>query len=321
MIPWMRKPRPSNNEWLFHLRDLERFVAIVEHRNFGRAAKVLRTTQPSLSRAIAGLELHLGTMLFSRAHRQIELTPAGEVLWREAPALLAHAASVLRVMREAASGTLGNIRVGALCTSRFTLIPQAIRRLRELHPQFSVMVIDTSPGLEIEELRDGNQDVTLLRGPLKTDSELRRARLRSDPMVLALAEHHPLAQRSVVESRDLAEESFVELAAYRSHGYRELGRGVCARAGFVPHVAQEVATIDALATCVAAGIGVALMHDVAAELPVPGVVFRPVDPAPPPVELHAVWRANDDNPALESFVECLVAAASSEDASTSSPQR
>ncbi len=306
----MREARPSKSEWLFDLHDLERFMAIVEQRNFGRAAKALRTTQPSLSRAIAALERHLGTKLFSREHRQIELTPSGELLWREAPALLAHAASAQRIMREAVSGMRGNIRVGALSTSRYTLIPQAIRRLRELHPQFSVTVVDTAPALDIENLRDGNQDVTLLRGPLKADSELRRARLRSDPMVLALAEHHPLAQRSVVKSHELAEESFVELAAYNSHGYRELGRGVCAGAGFVPHVAQEVATIDALATCVAAGIGVALMHDVAAELPVPGVVYRPVYPAPPSVELHAVWRANDDNPALESFVECLVAAAS-----------
>src|ERR1700685_2811135 len=95
---------PSKPESLFHLRDLERFMAIVEHRNFGRAAKVLRTTQPGLSRAIAALERHLGTRLFSRARRQIELTAAGELLWREAPALLAHAASAQRVMREAVSG-------------------------------------------------------------------------------------------------------------------------------------------------------------------------------------------------------------------------
>jgi len=309
MIRSMRDPGPPKPESLFHLRDLERFMAIVEHRNFGRAAKVLRTTQPGLSRAIAALERHLGTRLFSRARRQIELTPAGELLWREAPALLAHAASAQRVMREAVSGTRGNIRVGALSTSRYTLIPQAIRLLRELHPQFSVTVVDATPALEIEDLRDGNPDVTLLRGPLRADAELRRARLRSDPMVLAVPEHHPFAQRSVVESHELAEEPFVELAPYDSHGYRELGRGVCARAGFVPHVAQEVATIDTLAACVAAGIGLALMHDAAGELAVPGVVYRPVLPTPPSVELHAVWRANDDNPALEAFVECLVATA------------
>jgi DNA-binding transcriptional LysR family regulator len=87
-------------------------------------------------------------------------------------------------------------------------------------------------------------------------------------------------------------------------------RGVCARAGFVPHVVQEVVTLQALIFCVAAELGVALMHDASRELPAEGVVYRPLLPEQPPVPLYAVWRDEDNNPAVPAFLACLKVAAS-----------
>lgn len=280
-------------------------MAIVAHRNFGRAATDLGMTQPALSRGISALEHKLGMALFSRARRQIELTPAGELLSREASAVLAQAALADRVMREAAGRTRGNLRLGTRSISRYLLIPHAIRRLREINPRFSVTVTPALPALQVEHLRNGVFDLTVLRGPLKFDGDLRRARLRSDPMVVALPERHPLADSRVVDARELAEEAFVERAPSESQGHKELARSVCARAGFEPHVVHEVDTIDTLVLCVAAGMGVALMHDARYELPIPGVVYRPISPAGPPVELSAIWRADDRNPVIEPFVECL----------------
>jgi len=299
---------PKNNSVL-NLRDLECFMAIVEQRNFGRAAPFLGMTQPALSRRIAALEDELGTTLLSRAHRQVELTTAGELLSSEARDLLTRARLVKHVMRQAARGTSGNLRLGTRSVSRYLLIPDAIRRLREMNAQYSVTVIDPLPTQHVEHLRNGLFDITVLSGPVKLDGGLRRARLRGDPMVVALPERHPLAERQVVDSRDLAKEAFIEVARYEALGYKDLMRGACARAGFVPRVVQEVDTVDMLAVCVAAGMGVALMHDVRRELSVPGVVYRPIHPAEPPIELSAVWRADDANPVIEPFVECLAAAA------------
>jgi len=301
----------SKQRSIFNLPDLERFMAIVEHRHFGRAAKALNTTQPGLSRSIAALEQNLGTTLFSRAHRQIELTAAGELLAREARELLAHAALAERMMRDTARGARGNVRFGTRSTARFTLVPPAIRRLRRLHPHFSVTVADPSQVPELERVRNGELDLTVLRGPMQADAGLLRARLRSDPMVVALPERHPFVERRVIDPRDLAGEPFVELACHESHGYKELARGVCARAGFVPHVVQEAATVDTLALCVSAGMGVALMHDAHQEIPIAGIVYRPIRPSAPPVELNAIWRGNDENPVIAPFVQCLAAAASS----------
>ena len=300
-----------NQHSLFDLRDLERFLAIVEHRNFSRAAAALGIAQPALSRRISALERSLGACLFSRAHRQIELTPLGDVLVREASAVLAQAAVAGRVLRGAVRGISGHLRIGTRSSSRYTLIPAAIRALRATYSDAVVTLMDPLIGRQVEHLRSGTYDMTVARGPLNLAGGLQSERLRSDPLVVALPELHPLAKRDVVAVRDLVDEPFVEIAWYEAFGYKELVRGVCAREGFVPRVVHEADSIDTLALSVASGSGIALMHDARNELPIRGIAYRPLDPPQPPVELQAVWRATDANPLIAPFLDALIVAATS----------
>src|SRR6202048_5355059 len=106
---------------MFELRDLQRFLAVAEQRNFGRAAAILGMSQPPLTRQIHELERELGVTLFSRARRQIELTPAGHALAREARALLAQARVAAQIAREAAEGQSGRLRGGCRGVARFRL--------------------------------------------------------------------------------------------------------------------------------------------------------------------------------------------------------
>jgi DNA-binding transcriptional LysR family regulator len=94
----------------------------------------------------------------------------------------------------------------------------------------------------------------------------------------------------------------------RTGGIKALQRGVCARAGFIPNVVQEVRTQETLAMCVAAGIGIALLPDASRELPIPRIVYRPLRQVET-VVLQAVWRAGDENPVLPPFVRYLKDAA------------
>jgi DNA-binding transcriptional LysR family regulator len=301
---------------MFELRDLECFMEIVEHRSFGRAATALGMTQPALSRRIASLERDLGLSLFSRAHRQIELTSAGELFAREAIAVLAQAAIAQRVLTQASHGPKGHLKIGTRSSARYVMIPAAIRRLRTEFPDISVSLSDPLMGLQVEHVRKGVFDLTVERGPVNLDGGLRSERLRGDPMVVALPQGHRLAGASSVDVGDLSEEAFVEIALYRAYGYKELVRGVCANAGFVPNVVQEVDTLDTVAMCVAAGVGIALMHDASRELPIPGIVYRPLRPKPKAIPLQAIWRADDKNPVIAPFVQYLKEAAiSHEDAS------
>jgi DNA-binding transcriptional LysR family regulator len=269
-------------------------------------------TQPALSRRIAALERDAGIKLFSRAHRQIELTTAGEAFARAVVPLLADAAIAERVLRVSADQNRPQVRVCARTISRFALIPASIRAFRTAHPNVAVSVVESPWGLQFENLRKGVFDVTVVRGPVNLGAGLQSEQLRSDPIVVALPQGHRLGSKSVVSVGDLSEEPFVEVVAFRTLGYRDLMRGVCARAGFIPNVVQEVGTLDLFVLSVASGLGVGLIHDVSRELATAGVVYRPLHPKQPPLPLYAVWRATDSGPAIEAFVGCLKQAASYE---------
>ena len=80
------------------LRHLRYFVAVAEARSLKLAAEEkLNTTQPSLSRQIRDLEDEVGTPLFVRGAKGVELTPAGRVFLDHARVMLSQAEAAVRI--------------------------------------------------------------------------------------------------------------------------------------------------------------------------------------------------------------------------------
>ena len=115
-------------------RRLRYFVAVAEARSVGKAAERLRMAQPPLSVQIRKLEAEIGTPLFRRGTRGMDLTEAGQALLARAGEALALAADGAEAARAVASGRRGRVSVGYMFVLANAVLPRLIPELRRVRP-------------------------------------------------------------------------------------------------------------------------------------------------------------------------------------------
>src|ERR1700733_781307 len=99
---------------MIELRWLRSFLAVAEEMHFSRAARRLHLAQPALTSQIQQLERALGSSLFERSNRITGVTPAGLVLLPEARSLVERADKLSEMVKRAARGETGRLRLGVV---------------------------------------------------------------------------------------------------------------------------------------------------------------------------------------------------------------
>jgi DNA-binding transcriptional LysR family regulator len=187
------------------LRLVGYFVAVAEHRHFGRAAAALRVAQPSLSRQIRRLEQQMGVRLFDRTPQSTRLTDAGEVFLPRAKALLRTAAQATAQARDAAQP--GRITIGYTTSM---IITPAVRALRREHPDADVQALHLDWNQPRDALLDHRVDAVVAALPFSTD-QLHVTILYDERRVVLVPLDHRLAGRQSVTIDDIADEPIPKL--------------------------------------------------------------------------------------------------------------
>jgi DNA-binding transcriptional LysR family regulator len=187
------------------LRLVGYFVAVAEHRHFGRAAAALRVAQPSLSRQIRRLEQQIGVRLFDRTPQSTRLTEAGEAFLPRARALLRSATQAVAYARDAAQPT--RITIGYTTSM---IITPAVRALRREHPDADVQTVHLDCNQPRDALLDHRVDAVVALLPFSTD-QLDVTILYDEPRVVIVPVDHRLAGRQSVTIDDIADEPIPEL--------------------------------------------------------------------------------------------------------------
>jgi molybdate transport repressor ModE-like protein len=264
--------------------------AIGDTGSFTGAAAALGLSQPAVSQRVRRLEREAGTALVERSGRRTRLTQAGEVLARHAGAVLATLAAAEEEVAAVAGLRAGRVRLVAFPSSSATLLPRALRLLRDRHPGLQVSFAEAEPPGSLVELREGTYDVALAFSYPGVDvgrgeddlGGLVAVPLLADPLLVALPADHPLAGAGAVDLAALAADTWIA-GCPRCRGHL---LQAAAAAGFAPRVAFATDDYVAMLGLVEAGLGVAL---------VPGLVQRTarqhdvaVRPLEPPVERQVV---------------------------------
>src|SRR3984893_13500975 len=173
-------------------RLLRYFLAVAKELHFGRAAAGLYISQPSLSNQIHTLERTLGTDLFVRTSRKVELTPAGRALLEEAPLALGALGRAAERPRLAGAGIAGTVRLGYAPMAGFETLGAILAAVEHDSPNVTVIASELFsaeiPGL----LLAGGLAIGLALHP-EPMRGVRSEPLRTEPLALLLSKRHRLA--------------------------------------------------------------------------------------------------------------------------------
>ena len=288
---------------MFELSQLRCFVAAAEELHFGRAAARLNMTQPPLSRQIQLLERILGVTLIDRTSRSVRLTPPGRAFLVEARRILRLADNAAISTRRIASGQAGSIAIGFTAASGYSFLPRLITLSRARLPHFDLVLHELVTRDQVEGLLTRRIDVGLLRPPIERQ-EFSTVRVVEEPLVAALPAGDARLSRPVLTLRDFDQSPLIMYSPGGAQYFYDLVRGLFDRAEVSPQPVQHMNQIHSMLALVRAGLGAAIVPEAATHLHFDDVWFRPLTTDPErPVELHLVWRRDNDNPALAAFLE------------------
>jgi DNA-binding transcriptional LysR family regulator len=247
------------------------------------AALELSYTQSAVSQQIAALEAEAGMALLERHARGVSLTAAGQTLVGHAEGVLSRLEAAEASLAEIAGLRGGRLRMASFPTAGATLMPLAIATFRSSYPDVELTLAEDEPERVAPRLRAGELDLALLfefaDEALELDADATRAELLEDPLYLALPRAHRLAGRARLRLGELAREAWVQTSA-ASPCARQVVRS-CHAAGFEPNVAFESDDYQTVQGLVAAGVGVALIPELALSVVREDIVIRTLSPAPP----------------------------------------
>jgi DNA-binding transcriptional LysR family regulator len=262
------------------LRQLTVFVAVAEEASFTRAADRLHMVQSAVSASVRALERELGTALFDRTTRRVELTDTGDALLPEARQVLSAVNAAREAVDQVSGGLRGTLRLGTMQgqAMRPISVSRLVAGFRAEHPGVQVHVSHTGGSVAMaEEVRTGRLDLAFVSLPGRRPAGLTLTPISSERMQIACAPDHPLAARTEVDLAALADEPFIEFP--EGWGTRMSTDRAFAAAGVARTIVYEVNDVASVIEFVSSGLAVALIS--------PTLVVEGDDVALVPVRRHA----------------------------------
>lgn len=187
---------------------LKVFCTVAETKSFSKTSEIIHLTQPAVSLQIQALEELYETKLFDRSSSTINLTPAGEILYRYSKDILALYAELSKEIGKITGLIKGSITLGASTTIGNYVIPNVIVDFKKTHPKIKVNVLIGNTKRVVDLLNSGVIDLGLVEG------ETSRHKMKIDPIItdelsVIIPPFHPWAKKKVISILEMTKEPFI----------------------------------------------------------------------------------------------------------------
>jgi DNA-binding transcriptional LysR family regulator len=192
------------------LQDLHVLLTVVQAGSMGKAALILNTTQPNVSRSIGDLEHELGVRLLDRHQRGVEPTECGRALLDCGLAVFDGLRQGVKKIEFLADPTAGEVRIGSTVFLAASFVSALVDRLSRRYPRIVFHLVTGYIDTLHRELSERNVDLLIVRspGPI-TDERLDFEFLFDDTYVVAAGATNQWARRRRIEIAELVNELWV----------------------------------------------------------------------------------------------------------------
>ena len=280
------------------MHQIRYFLAVCETLNLTRAAERCNVSQPSLTRAIKGLEDELGGPLFRRERNNTHLTGLGDMMRPHLSQVLTETDAAKERARSFAKAEDTELRVGLMCTIGPGRLLPFLQAFRDRHPRINLTISDGN-GASIEEnLAKGGYDVAIYGLPRGVDERFHSRRLYDERFVIGVAPGHAFERQNAVRLADLDKQTYVSRTECEFDGY--VG-GLFGQAGIGVSTVFRSDRDDWVQTMALAGLGFTYIPEHSVTLS--GLCVRPlIDPEISRQIQIVTVRGRPHAPAVGAFV-------------------
>lgn len=283
------------------------FCTVAQELNFSKAAQRLFISQPPLSRRIRQLESVVGTELFVRTTRSVELTPAGVLLYEHARRITSDMNHMLASVREYARGEKGSLSVGMAPTTAWSYLIESLHEFRRKNPGIALDIREMDSVQLAEELRQGRLDMAFMR-PVDVADSVEMIVVHTEPLRFVTRIEHAQPGHRV---------SIDQLVKHELIGYEKSQSPYLA--GLFERLLRDVSDqvrlaqrswLPSILTLVEAGVGAAIVPKSMENLGRQKLVFHEMDAPQSVMAQHVVARPkNGMNPNALTLIGTLLSKA------------
>lgn len=289
-----------------NLRQIRYFVTVAQEKNFTRAAEILYISQPPLSRQIQLLEKSLEVRLFVRSSRPLRLTEAGKVFYEQAVQLLSRVEQMKRATQQVGKNERHSLSIGFVPSMLYGGLPSLVKRLRLLHPNLTIQLVELLSSQQAEALRTGLIDIGFGRLRLNFP-DISRLVLREERLLLVLPPDHALAgpEHCPVALHQLEKESIILYPKEHRPNFGDSVLSMMRDHNFQPKKTQEVSQLQTALGLVAADMGVCI-----APVSIKGLrsdlCYRLLGDESLNIPVILNYRTNDNTEIIEQILDLLI---------------
>jgi DNA-binding transcriptional LysR family regulator len=290
----------------FRIRQLQCFLTLSELLNYGKTARALYMSQPTITFQIKSLEESFGVRLFDRDRQQVRLTDAGFAFREYAQTIM----NTVGAARERLSDLHTRLRLRISCgpVGQFILLPHVLRTLTQRHPEFGLDVCELTTEQQMAALAEGKLDGLLMVGALPV-AGARFDLICRESLVAVVSRENPLSQGESISVEDLRTNNVITTRVEDCRFQQPFVQALLAPFGITPRMIEAPQSCSMQFAYAAADKGLVITTESMAMCIFPGVVMLPFRETLPMVPMGMVSLASNSPQAMGIFREVVLESA------------